>query len=145
MRLTEVYRAQLKLLEDKLQKIPDDAPNKGLWESLLYILTYFGGALERMEKTISGNGKTGLVDRVDTVEDKLDQLEGRVKVIQSDVRETLNMTRKQQGIETDKEDKTPERTWFIEKVLPGLVQTLIISVIAVLVTLVVINIKGIVP
>lgn len=129
----DFYEKQLQDLEKELAKVPDDMPTKPLWKAMLYILTYWGNVF----------------DRIKIIEDQ-------VKVIQSDSRETKNMVSKLYGNggikfdennhpnrrKTDEEDKTPERTWFIEKVLPGLVQTLIISIVAIFATLIVLNIQG---
>ena len=109
-------------LDRKIAKIPDDTPNKAIWDTVFLLLISHTDSMNNLEKEIKGNGKDGLIDRVNTLED-------RVKVIQSDVRETLNMVRK----------VAPERTWFIEKVLPGLTIALITGVFATVLTLVIIN------
>ena len=109
--MSNAYKDQLRILEDELKKVPENRANKGLWRSLFHVLTYFGGAMERMEELISGNGKDGLIDRVDKVENRLNTMESRVKVIQSDVRETLNMARKQLADKPAETSKLKEVGW----------------------------------
>jgi len=130
----------LDLFRMELAKLPKNVPTRNMWSSLHYVLTEFKTNLTEMNRIVrgDGNGEKGLLNRVSVLEE-------RTKVIQSDVRETLNMVRALSNEPRKEEYQIPERKWFIEKVLPGLLQTLIISIVAVLVTLIVINIKQIVP
>ena len=148
--MSDEYKDQLNLLEDKLEKIPDASPNKGLWESLLHVLTYFGGALQRMEKILAGNGnRDGLMDRMDNVEGRLTSMENKMGVIQSDVRETLNYTRRRQGMELapsiPKDEKKTFQAWFVDKVLPNLVTAIITGTFTLFLLLIVIHIQELFP
>ena len=132
-----MYQTQLNILKDKMEKVPDDSPNRGLWESLFSLLAYWGSSEQK-------------------IEERMDRIEGAIKVIRSDARETKNMVSKLSngGIKFDaenhphrrrddpgnKEDETPERTWFINKVLPGLTVALITSIVSVLTVVVALHI-----
>ena len=84
--------SQLDLFRTELAKLPNETPTKGMWSSLHHVLTDFNNRLDDMHETVrgDGNGEKGLLRRMQILEDS-------VKVIQSDVRETLNMVRGQGG------------------------------------------------
>jgi len=135
-----MYQTQLNILKDKMEKVPDDSPNRGLWESLFSLLAYWGSSEQK-------------------IEERMDRIEGAIKVIQSDARETKNMVSKLSngGIKFDAEnhphrrrddpgrledeDATPERTWFINKVLPPLTVTLITAIATIITVVVALHIQ----
>ena len=110
--------SQLDLFRQELAKLPKTVPTKGMWASLHHVLTDFNNQIDDLRKTVrgDGNGESGLLARVKSTEDKIDEI--------------LELLKNQ-----EKKDRTPERTWFIEKVLPGLFQALIIAITTAIVAL----------
>jgi hypothetical protein len=82
----------LDLFRQELAKLPTKTPTKGMWTSLNFVLTDDSKQLRELHDAVygDGNGEKGLLRRMQIGEDA-------TKVIQSDVRETLNMVRGQGG------------------------------------------------
>jgi len=127
----------LDLFRQELSQLSNDVPTKQLWKALHFVLTDTNNNVDDLREAVrgNGNGERGLIARMQAIE-------SAVKVTQSDVRETLNMMRSLQPVEIVDDDEpepdpVPERRWFIDKVLPGLVQTGLIAIVAAVVALIV--------
>jgi hypothetical protein len=90
---------QLNLFKAEVDSLPKSVPTRGVWKSLLHVLTDFKARMDDIQTTVrgDGNGERGLLHRMEIVENEMRNINSRVGVIQSDVRETLNMVRGQGG------------------------------------------------
>lgn len=120
----DILNNQLGMLEEKLSKVPDTAANKGLWESLLYILTGFNVVIGKLDDAVrgDGNGEKGILNRLTTVERDVKD----IKITQDEI---LRIVRSEK---TTPLTKATFGQWFVERVLPGLVQTAIITLGAII-------------
>jgi len=128
------YKDQLEILEADVNHLPDDLNTKGVWKSLVHVLT-------------SWNDKV----------DEITEMKGQIKVIQSDIRETKNMVSKLSGngeIKFDenshpnrrKSDTPDERgeadkllDWVKREIIPGIVRRFIDTLVIIVIVLAILH------
>ena len=118
MARNNIIQNHLELIQRKMSKVPDDAPNKGLWEAALFLWSSFAVVLTDLEETIKGNGKTGILDRMDKFEKKQDEIFKMVTALSL------------------KQDTTPLnrdtfKMYIVNKVLPPLIVAFIMTIVGI--------------
>jgi len=98
-------------LSAAVDKLPDEVETKELWIQQAWILSVICGAIDDIYRATVENGDGS---------SKLDDI-------------------RRQVAELSQKDKTPERTWFIKNVLPGLIQNLITVIVVIFTVLAVLH------
>jgi ABC-type phosphate/phosphonate transport system permease subunit len=138
---------ELKMLQREIDGIPDSNTARSAWKALGFVQAAMKGTMDDYTEDFA-EFKNDVYNRFLRMENDIRTISGDIKLIQSNTNTTKNIVSQMSTNGNGKktvDELIPERKWFVDKVLPGLLQTLIISTVAVLVTLVVINIKQIVP
>lgn len=110
-----LIESQINILKGEVNSMPPTTPNKGLWQALVYVQSAIGSTVDKVEAAVHGNGRDGLLKRMDRVEAKLDTVIDAVKPTK--------------GL----------REWFIAKVLPQLVSQFISIVIIIFLILAILH------
>lgn len=117
-----IIKSHLDLLEKKLSKVPDNTPNKGIWEASLFIWTSITAVIEEMQETIMGNGKDGILKRLANLEKKQDEIHGMVTKMALE-KDTAPLTR------------NTLKLYIINKILPPLIVAFIMTIVGIFVLL----------
>lgn len=115
--MSEQYSKTVEGLRKEVETLPKDIPTRTLWMQLTWVLGVMCGAIDDIHSTAR------------KIEKHMADLNGIGKYTERE-----HPGRRKE----DQKQGPPERIWFIEKVLPGLVQTLITTVV-VLISLLIIS------
>lgn len=131
---------ELRMLQKEIDAIPESNTARPAWKALGFVMTALKGTMDEYTEDFAAF-KEDVSERFFRLETKMIAMEGDIKLIQNNTNTTKNIVTKLSvsgnGNGKIVEEILPERKWFIDKVLPGLVQTGIIAFITVIITLVV--------
>lgn len=110
-----LIESQICILKGEVNSMPPETPNKSLWQGIVHVLSAIGSTVDKVELAVHGNGRDGLLKRMDRVEHKLDTVISAVAPTKG------------------------AREWFITKVLPQLLIQFINTVVVIFVILAVLH------